>query len=163
MSAVARAPLQIIVAATARGVIGKDGALPWRLPEDLRHFKATTLGHAVVMGRATFASIGKALPGRRNIVLSRREGAEFPGCETARSFEEAIARARETDAAPFVIGGAEVYRAALPVATSVHLTRVAADVDGDAFFPALDPDTWHEVSARAGDGCVFTVLERRPG
>jgi len=152
--------LAIIVAMTPQRVIGKDGGLPWSLPEDLRHFKATTMGHAVIMGRATHLSIGRPLPGRRNIVLSRRADASFAGCETAPSLDEALARAWASDPQPFVIGGAAVYAEALPRTTTIFLTRVLRDVEGDTYFPELAPDAWREVSARPGDGVVFQILER---
>lgn len=130
--------LALIAALGRRREIGKDGALPWRLPEDLKRFKRLTLGHAVIMGRKTFESIGRALPERRNIVISRGAPALPPGVELAPSLEAAIALARETDPAPMVIGGGDVYRAALPLATRLHLTHVDREVDGaDAFFPEL--------------------------
>ena len=109
------APLALIVAVARNGVIGKDGTLPWHVSEDLKHFKKTTSGHAIIMGRNTHESIGKALPGRRNIVVTRTAGAVFRGCETAHSLEEAIALARTTDDCPFIIGGASLYEAALPL------------------------------------------------
>ncbi|MEM7436737.1 MAG: dihydrofolate reductase [Myxococcota bacterium] len=134
------AGLALIVAVSRNGVIGKDGTLPWRFPEDLRHFKRTTLGHAVIMGRKTFESIGRPLPSRRNIVLSRDASAAFEGCETATSLDEAIALARETDDLPFVIGGASLYEEALPLATEIYLTRIDQDIEGDTFFPTNLPD-----------------------
>jgi len=140
-------------------VIGAGGALPWHLPEDLRHFKRLTLGHAIIMGRATYESIGRPLPGRRTIVLSRRLAAP-PGVEIAASLEEGIARARETDEAPRIVGGGEVYREALPLATRIHLTEVDRVVEGDTFFPELDAG-WVEVEAIPGEGVVYRTLERR--
>lgn len=133
-------PLAIVVCVAERGVIGKDGALPWRLPEDLAHFKAVTMGHAIVMGRKTHASIGRALPGRRNIVVTRDPTYAAPGCEVVGSLGEALAAARLTDAEPCVIGGASLYEEALPMTTKIHLSRLRREVDGDTFFPlaALD-------------------------
>lgn len=156
----ALAPLAMVVAIGEGGVIGKGGELPWRIPEDLRHFKAMTMGHAIIMGRKTFASIGRALPGRRNIVVSRSADA-FDGCELSRSLEEAIALARTTDSEPRIIGGAQLYTDALPLATRIFLTEVHRTVDGDAFFQ-FDRSKWRETSRRPGEteGVEFVTLER---
>lgn len=152
--------LAIIVAIADDGVIGHHGTLPWRIAEDLRHFKDTTMGHAVIMGRNTHASIGRPLSGRRNIVVSRTAD-KFDGCELARSFEQAVEMARRTDREPFVIGGAALYEAALPVATRIFLTEVHRKVDGDTFFQ-LDRAGWRETSRRAAEteGVEFVTLER---
>jgi dihydrofolate reductase len=138
--------LSLVVAADERGGIGRDGGLPWRLPEDLRRFKALTMGKPIVMGRRTWDSIGRPLPGRRSIVVSRRAGLAIPGAEVAGSLEEAL---RLTDGAPevCVIGGAELYRAALPIADRIHLTRVHAEVPADTFLPGIDTSQW-SVAAR---------------
>ncbi len=158
----ALAPLAIIVAVARNGVIGKDGDLPWHLPEDLRHFKATTTGHAIIMGRKTHESIGRALPDRRNIIVTRADGASFEGCETARSLDEAISLARSTDPCPFVIGGASLYQEALLLATEVHLTTLDRDVDGDVYFPD-DLSAFEEIEAHPGktDGVTFRLLRRK--
>ena len=158
----ALAPLALIVAVARNGVIGKDGALPWHVSEDLKHFKKTTTGHVVIMGRNTHDSIGRALPGRRNIVVTRTVGAIFPGCEAANSLEEAIALARTTDNCPFIIGGASLYEEALPFATELHLTTIDEDVEGDTYFPE-DLSAFEEVESRPGEtpGVVFKVLRRR--
>jgi dihydrofolate reductase len=153
--------LALIVAMTADRVIGKDGGIPWRLPDDLRHFRDKTMGHAIVMGRSTHESIGRALPGRRNIVVTRQRGKAFDGCEVAHSFEEAIALARETDDEPFVIGGAALYAAALPFATTLHITFVHRDVEGDTFFPELDLAPFDEVERREAEGATFVTYARR--
>lgn len=152
--------LAIIVAIADDGVIGHHGTLPWRIAEDLRHFKDTTMGHAVIMGRNTHASIGRPLSGRRNIVVSRTAD-KFDGCELARSFEQAVEMARRTDREPFVIGGAALYEAALPVATRIFLTEIHRKVDGDTFFQ-LDRAGWRETSRRAAEteGVEFVTLER---
>ena len=142
-------PLSLIAAVARDGVIGRDGALPWHLPEDLRHFKRLTRGHAIVMGRRTFASIGRALPERRNLVVSRTLAAAPPGVEVFPSLEAALDAARATDPEPFVIGGAALYAEALPRATTLHLTELDRDVPGDVRFPAFD---------RA----AFRVADRRP-
>jgi dihydrofolate reductase len=155
-----RAPLSIIVAMTKSRVIGKAGGLPWRLPEDMQHFKATTMGHAIIMGRKTHESIGRALPGRRNLVVSHQPGLTFPGCEVFASLDEALAAARAGDPEPVIIGGAAIYALALPLATRLHLTEVQADVEGDTYFPDFDERAWQETQRRAGDGVVFRTLER---
>ena len=156
------APLALIVAVARNGVIGRDGTLPWHVSEDLQHFKKTTAGHAIIMGRNTHESIGKALPGRRNIVVTRTAGAVFPGCEAAHSLEEAIGLARTTDDCPFIIGGASLYEAALPMATELHLTTIDEDVEGDTYFPE-DLSEFEEVESRDGEtpGVVFKVLRRK--
>jgi dihydrofolate reductase len=156
----ALAPLAIVVAVADGGVIGKEGGLPWRLPEDLQHFKAQTMGHAIIMGRITHASIGRPLKGRRNIVVSRTADG-FDGCEVARSLEEAIALARTTDEEPRIIGGAAIYEAALPVTTRIFLTEIHRKVDGDAFLH-IDRAGWRETERRAAEseGVEFVTLER---
>lgn len=157
----ARLPLALIVALAKKDrAIGNQGALPWHIPEDLKRFKAVTMGHALVMGRKTHESIGRPLPGRRNIVVTR-SGATFAGCETAASLEQAVTMARATDPMPMVIGGAELYAQALPLATHLFLTEVERDVEADTFFPALERDAWREVRREAGPpGVTFTDLER---
>lgn len=156
-----RAPLALVVAMARNRGIGLGGALPWHLPEDLKRFKALTLGHALVMGRKTHQSIGRPLPGRRNIVVTR-SGATFPGCETAASLGEALALARQTDALPMVIGGAELYAQALPQATHLYLTQVDRDVEADTFFPALDAHEWEEVGREVvAPGVTFVEWIRR--
>ncbi|AKU94625.1 Dihydrofolate reductase [Labilithrix luteola] len=157
-----RAPLAIVVAIGDGGVIGINGELPWRIPEDMRHFKSVTMGHAIVMGRKTFESIGKPLPGRRNVVVSRSPSFSAPGCDVVASFEEAVALARQTDDEPRIIGGSSIYEAALPVATRIFLTEVHRKLEGDTFFPAFDRSEWREVDRRKGEseGVEFVALER---
>lgn len=166
-----RAPRVTLVAALARDsrVIGADGDLPWRLPADLRRFKATTMGHPIVMGRKTWESIGRPLPGRRNIVLSRRAEFTAEGAEVVSSLDAALARAADADEV-FVIGGEAVYEAALPRADRLLLTWVEGRFEGDAFFPAFDPDEWVERSREAvpaddrnAHATEVVVLERRSG
>ncbi len=154
-------PLALIVARARNGVIGARGTLPWRIPEDLKHFRRVTTGHAIVMGRKTYESIGRPLPDRRNIVVSRQPALVLAGCEVAPSLESALVLARATDPEPIVIGGAELYREALPAATRVFLTDVHAEPEGDAFFPELDQSDWDEASRREGDGVTFRELVRR--
>ncbi|MGD8606122.1 MAG: dihydrofolate reductase [Myxococcales bacterium] len=157
-----RPPLALIVAVARNGVIGKNGALPWHVSEDLKHFKETTRGHAVIMGRKTHDSIGRPLPSRRNIVVSTQPGAAFSGCETAHTLEDAIALARTTDPCPFVIGGESLYEEALPWATEIHLTTIDQDVDGDAHFRA-DLSEFEEVETKPGQtpGVIFRLLRRK--
>jgi dihydrofolate reductase len=161
--------LAIVAAVAANGVIGRDQQLPWQLPADLQHFKAVTIGKPILMGRRTFASIGRALPGRRNLLLTRTvERVPVAGIEVVRTLDEAIDRCAGVEEL-CVIGGAEVYRAALPRATRLYLTRVHADVAGDVLFPPLDLRDWQEVArsehpadARHEYSMSFTTLERRP-
>jgi dihydrofolate reductase len=135
-------PRVYLVAAVARnGVIGARGQLPWHLPEDLKHFRKITLGHPVIMGRRTWASLGKALPGRENIVVTRRPGYEAAGASVAASLEGAIALCTGEPVA-FVIGGAEIYAAALPLAHGLVLTEIDADYAGDTRFPDWDRAAW---------------------
>lgn len=154
-------PLVLVLAVGDGGVIGKDGKVPWHIPEDLKHFKAMTLGHAIVMGRKTWDEVGKPLPGRRNLVVSRTVR-ELPGAEVFATLEEAIAGARTTDPEPRVIGGAQIYAAALPLATTIHLTEVHREVAGDTFFH-LDRSGFRETSRRrseVSEGVEFVTLER---
>lgn len=156
-----------LVAAVARGgVIGRDGGIPWHLPEDLAHFKALTSGHAVLMGRRTWDSLPdrfRPLPGRRNVIVTRNEAWAAEGAERAGSLEEALARLAG-EARVFVIGGAQIYREALPSADELHLTEVELDVDGDTFFPPVDPGRFAEVSRDphiAADGIRFAYVGYR--
>ena len=134
----------LVVAVAGNGVIGRAGALPWRLPDDLKRFKQTTLGKPVLMGRKTWDSIGRPLPGRRNIVLSTRPGFTASGADVFPSLAAAL-DACAGEAEVMVIGGAEIYRAALPLATRIHLTRVHATPDGDTRLD-LPLDGWRELS-----------------
>ncbi|MCP5071050.1 MAG: dihydrofolate reductase [bacterium] len=146
---------------TGQRVIGKDGDLPWHLPEDLRFFKKTTMGHAMIMGRKCYASIGRALPGRRSLVLSRNPEFEAPGCEVFPDFDVALAAARETDPCPFVIGGAAIYELAMPLVTRLVVTEVHEVHAGDVYFPRFDEGAFREVERRASDaGLTFRTLER---
>lgn len=139
--------ITLIVATDRNGVIGKDGDLPWHLPADLKHFKKTTMGKPLVMGRRTHESIGKALPGRRNVVLSRTEGwSPAEGCDRASGVDAALALL-EGEPEIMIIGGEAIYGAFLPVATRLHLTLVDTAVEGgDARFPAIDPTDWKTVT-----------------
>lgn len=136
-------------------MIGNDGRLPWRLPDDLKHFRALTSGHAVIMGRRTWESIGRPLPDRQNIVVSRRHRFTATGCAVAHSLQEAIDLAAMTGPV-FVIGGEALYRDALPLADLLHLTEIRRDFAGDAKFPPYDHAQWRETSRETrrldGDG-----------
>ncbi len=138
--------LVLIVARARNGVIGRDNALPWRLPEDLAHFKRTTMGHPIVMGRRTFESIGRVLPGRRNVVLTRSPDWHADGVDVARSLDEALAMTAGAERV-FVIGGAQVYADAMSRADEIVATEIDRDIDGDAFFPPIDANAW-EVRSR---------------
>lgn len=141
--------LSIIVAFAENGVIGKGNALPWRLPEDMRHFKRVTMGKPIVMGRLTFESIGKPLPGRTNIVISRNASFQAEGVELAMNVDEALALAQRkagTGGEVVVIGGAQIYAATLPFADVLYATEVHASVEGDAVLPPIDWKQWREVS-----------------
>ena len=135
--------LALIAAVAQSGVIGRAGGLPWRLPDDLRHFKAKTLGHCLILGRRTWESLPGALPGRSSIVLTRNADYRAEGARVAATLEAAIAFADELgDAEPVVAGGAEIYAQALPLATRMFLTRVHAEIDGDVIFPKWAVEDW---------------------
>ena len=129
----------IIVVAVARNqVIGRDGKLPWHLPSDLKHFKKTTMGYPLIMGRKTFESIGRPLPGRDNIVLTRDPALKIPGCIVVHTLEDAIKRC-STEEKAFVIGGAEIFNLALPLTDTMIVTALERDVEGDVYFEPIDP------------------------
>lgn len=157
----ARQPLALVAAMTASRVIGKDGKIPWHYPEDMKHFRRVTLDHAVIMGRATYDSIGKPLPKRRNIVLTRNASLRIEGCDVVSSLADALRLAREHDSEPRVIGGGEIYAAALPMATRLFLTYLDVEHEGDAYFPAFDASEWSEDERRRSDGLTFVTLVRR--
>lgn len=136
--------ISIIVAAAANNVIGREGKLPWHLPEDLRRFKELTLGKPLLMGRKTHESIGRALPGRQNIVLTRQPGYQAIGCNVVDSVAAALEIARGAEEL-MVIGGNAVYEMMLPLSGRIYLTRVHEAVDGDTFFPEIDADHWQLV------------------
>ena len=137
--------LALIAAVASNGVIGRDGRLPWRLPEDLRRFRALTTGHSIIMGRRTWESLPHPLPGRQNIVVTRQPAFHAEGATVARSFDEALACIELPEPA-FCIGGGEIYRAAIPRAQIAYVTEIQHAFDGDATFPALDPSQWRETA-----------------
>ena len=155
--------LALIVAYARNRVIGRDGAMPWHYRDDLQHFKRVTLGHPILMGRRTYESIGRSLPGRRNLVLTRQAGYTAEGCEVFSSLEDALSAARRTDDLPFVIGGAALYRLALPQVTHLYLTEIQEEVQGDTYFPEIDEQAWQETERSQGaEGMlVFRTLVRR--
>jgi dihydrofolate reductase len=150
----------IVVAKARNGVIGVDGGLPWRIPEDLARFKQITMGHALIMGRETFESIGRPLPGRINIVLTRRPEWSHEGVEVARSFDEALQTAAVKGVDAYIAGGAEVYRSALEHADRIELTEVDAEPEGDTWFPEVDWSQWGEVERVDHPGFSFVTYER---
>lgn len=166
-----RARPSLIVAVARNGVIGRDGTLPWRLPDDMSYFKATTMGHHVIMGRKTWESLRRPLPGRTNVVLSRNPDYRAEGAQVVPDLEQALRLAEQVgDEEPFVIGGETVYAAALPYAERIHLTRVDAEVEGDARFPELQPEDWtqidrqeHPADERHDHAFAICVLQRRHG
>ncbi len=164
--------LSLIVALAKNRVIGVNNALPWYLPNDLKYFKAVTMGKPIIMGRKTYESIGRPLPGRTNIIISRDPAYGAPGCNSVPSLEAAIALAEsialiDGQDEAVVIGGEQIYRLALPLADLLYLTRVATEVEGDAYFPEIDERAWRQVaredhSARPPNpyDYSFVVLER---
>lgn len=160
------AKLSLIVAMTESRVIGVNNHLPWNIPEDLKRFKQITSGHPIVMGRKTFESIGKPLPKRTNIVITRDKTYRVEGGAVVHSFEEALAWARQCEGADevFVIGGAEIFKLAIPLAWRIYLTEVRWPFEGDTFFPAFDEEQFKEVSTEKLSGSpesVLRVLERK--
>jgi dihydrofolate reductase len=165
--------LSLIVAVAQNNVIGRNNELPWYLPQDLQYFKSVTLGKPIIMGRKTFESIGKPLPGRTNIVVTRQSNWQFSGVLVAQSVHEAIRIAEQFCAEQNqraeevrVIGGAEIYSHALAIADRVYLTNIDIRVDGDAFFPELSVTEWQKISEMPGDASAnlrhsFSIYERK--
>lgn len=158
--------LSIIVAVADNGVIGSGNQLPWRLPDDLKRFKALSLGKPVVMGRKTYDSIGRPLPGRLNIIVSRKPDLQIAGCRVVSSLAEAITAAGDAPEI-VIVGGADIYRQVLPQVATIHLTRVHADIPGDVLFPKLAENEWREVATeyhpadeRHAHAFTFSTLAR---
>ncbi|MBM6398981.1 dihydrofolate reductase [Phycicoccus sonneratiae] len=150
-----------LIAAVARnGVIGAGDTMPWHLPADFAFFKATTMGHPLVMGRRTFDSIGRVLPGRRTIVITRQADWSHAEVETAHSLVGALSLAGPADEV-FVAGGGEVYAEAMPFAHRLLVTEVDQEPEGDVHFPPIDPATWRETAREPGDGCAWVTYARR--
>lgn len=142
--------LSIIVAFDRKGTIGKNNALPWRLPADLQYFKKVTMGHPIVMGRKTYESIGRPLPGRQNIIVTRNRSFQAEGCEVVHSLEEIKKMKDQNDGEIFIIGGAEIFRALLPEADRLYITYIDEEFEGDTFFPEIDFSEWQEVKKEKG-------------
>ena len=161
--------LSLIVAVAENGVIGKNGSVPWRLSADLKHFKQITMGHHLLLGRVTYESIGKPLPGRKMVVVSRNPEFEAPGCAVVSSLEEGLDLAREAqESEAFIGGGTSIYAEVLPVADRMYYTQVHAGVEGDTYFPEYDASQWTEVDSwqHAADekndhDFTLKVLERK--
>ena len=134
--------ISIIVAISQNHAIGKDNKLLWHLPNDLKHFKTKTSGHTVIMGRKTYDSVGKPLPNRRNIVITRQQ-LDIPGCEVVNSLNDALALCK-TDEEIFIVGGAEIYRQAMSITNKIYLTIVHQNFDGDTYFPEIEENIWAE-------------------
>jgi dihydrofolate reductase len=157
-----RKPLVLVAAMAQNRVIGKDNAIPWRLPEDMKHFRRVTLKHAVIMGRGTYDSMGKPLPDRVNIVVSRNPQLAIEGAHVVSSLEAALTLARAHDDEPRVIGGGQLYAEALPLATRIYLTVLDDAYEGDTYFPELDASDWRTSEERRGEAgsATYLTLER---
>lgn len=153
-------PITLVAAIAANGVIGRDGTIPWHLPGDLAHFKKLTLGHVLVMGRRTYESIGRPLPGRTTVVVTRQPDWCADSVIACTSIDEALDRATAVSDAVFVVGGGEVYSAAMPRATHMVVTLVDGDVDGDTYFPSIDWSGWQEDKRVRGDGYSIAYSHR---
>jgi dihydrofolate reductase len=149
----------LIAAVGRNGVIGADNGMPWHIPEDFAYFKRTTLGHPIVMGRKTFDSIGRVLPGRRTIVVTRQRDWSHAGVETAHSLSEALSLAGPADEV-FICGGGEIYAEAMPWAHRLLITEVDQSPEGDVRFPEIDISEWREVSRQAHEGFSWVTYER---
>lgn len=139
--------LSIIVAVAENNVIGKDNSLIWHLPRDMKHFKETTTGHCVIMGRKTFESNGRPLPNRTNIIITRDKNYKTDGCIIVNSLEDAIKQAQK-DPEAFIIGGGLIYEMAMPLVDRIYLTKIHQEFDGDTFFPKINMEEWIEVDRR---------------
>lgn len=156
--------IYLVAAVASNGIIGRNGQLPWHLPEDLKHFKRLTMGQAVIMGRRTWESLGRALPGRENIVVTRQAGYEAPGAAVARSLEAALALCTG-DSVAFVIGGEQLFAESLPIAAGLVLTEIQRDYEGDTRFPDYDRSRWRESQRErhtAADGTRFDFVLYEP-
>jgi dihydrofolate reductase len=152
--------IYLVAAVAANGIIGVDGKLPWHLPEDLKHFKKLTLGHPIIMGRRTWESLGKALPGRENIVVTRTPGYDAPGAAVANSLGAALAFCADESVA-FVIGGTRLFEDSLPIANGLVLTEIHRDYAGDTWFPRYDRSLWKESQRErhtSADGIPFDFV-----
>jgi dihydrofolate reductase len=158
--------LSVIAAVAENNAIGLDNGLPWHLPEDLKHFRSLTMGHHIIMGRKTYESLGRLLPGRITVIVTRQSDYCVAGALVATSLEEAVSLCGNDDEV-FVIGGAELYKLALPVADRLYLTEVSGEFAADTFFPAYEKTAWREVArerlvSEGGLAFSFAVYERQP-
>lgn len=153
----------IVAAVAANGVIGRDGGLPWHLPEDMAHFKRITMGHALLVGRRTYESFGRPLPGRTMVVVTRQPDWRPTGVEVVDSVAAGLDRALDRDPDPFVGGGSEIFRLALPLADRLALTLIDDCPEGDTYFPDVDWTQWQEVRREPGNGFAFVDYARASG
>lgn len=157
--------ISIIAAMAANRAIGINNTLPWHLPEDLKRFKELTMGHHIVMGRKTYDSIGKPLPGRTTVIVTRNMDYAVPGCMAANSLDAALTAALG-DNEVFFVGGADLYRQVMPIANRIYLTEIQRVYDGDAFFPEFDPKQWQETARDKHQGKDFeyhyVTYDRQP-
>ena len=149
-------PLVLVLAVARNGALGKDGKVPWHIPEDMKHFKNMTMGHAILMGRKTYEETRRPLPGRRNIVISRQADFTAPGAELAGSLAQALQFAADAETA-FIIGGEQIYRQAMETADRMEITEVDLEPEGDAWFPVIDAGCWQETARAAGQGYAFVT------
>jgi dihydrofolate reductase len=159
--------LSIIVAISENNAIGRDNQLLWHLPADLKHFKNITSGHPIIMGRKTYDSIGRPLPNRRNIIITRQTDLNIPGTEVVNSIEDAISLCSD-EKEVFIIGGAEIYKSALSMSNRIYLTTVHQEFKADAFFPTLDKNEWletaqeyHDADEKNAVAYTFSILDRK--
>jgi dihydrofolate reductase len=157
--------VSMIVAASENGVIGKDGDMPWRLSADLKNFKAITLGHTIIMGRKTWDSIQRLLPGRQTVIVTRQSEFKVDGAIVVGSLEDALVATE--DESPFIVGGAEIYRLALPFVTKIYLTRVHAEIEGDTWMPEVEFSQWNKLESvshpsdeKNSHGYSFEIYEK---
>lgn len=141
--------VSIVVATAQNNVIGNDNDLIWHLPADLKHFKSVTSGSSILMGRKTYESIGRPLPKRENIIITRQTGLLIEGCVVVNSLQEAINKAESEEV--FIIGGGEIYKQAMEIADKIYLTKIHQDFEGDTMFPEIDPNVWKELSCVSGE------------
>jgi dihydrofolate reductase len=161
--------ISLIAAVAKNGVIGNAGKIPWHLPDDMRHFRETTLHHSVIMGRKTYESMGRPLPERNNIVVTRQESYETSGCTVVHTLEDALKAARQEGIDEvFIIGGSELYREAMPIADRLYITSIDEEFEGDTLFPEINSFEWKKVSEEKGvvdkknpHPHAFLVLERK--
>lgn len=154
--------ISMIAAVADNNVIGKDNQLIWHLPDDLKFFKNTTKGHHIIMGRKNFEAIGRPLPHRTSIIITRQKNYKADGCIVVNSIEEAISKVKNDDK-PFIIGGGEIYKQALPLATKLYITKVHARFEGDTLFPEIKPDEWKTISENyhpedERHECAFSIV-----